>query len=153
MFLKEPFFSSNVCGETYLNYAVSSEISSQLEKRIPSPPGLQILPWPKTEVKHLTIIITITMFLILIKQFTWSINKYVSKVYSGTKHHARSQGTTQNKIDSLRTSLVVQWLRICLAMQRMWVWSLVGELGSHMPQSNRACVPLCATTKDPTWLN
>ena len=72
------------------------------------------------------------------------INKYVSKVYSGPKHHARSQGTTENKIDSLRTSLVVQWLRICLATQRMWVQSLVGELGSHMPQSNRACVPLCA---------
>ena len=28
-------------------------------------------------------------------------------------------------------SLVVQWLRIDLAMQGMWVWSLVGELRSH----------------------
>ena len=33
------------------------------------------------------------------------------------------------------TSLVVQWLRICLAMQGTWIWSLVGELRSHMPQS------------------
>ena len=31
------------------------------------------------------------------------------------------------------TSLVVQWLRICLPMQGMWVWPLVGELRSHMP--------------------
>ena len=31
------------------------------------------------------------------------------------------------------TSLGVQWLRFCLPMKGMWVWSLVGELGSHMP--------------------
>ena len=30
-------------------------------------------------------------------------------------------------------SLVVQWLRICLAMQGTWVWSLVGELKSQVP--------------------
>ena len=30
------------------------------------------------------------------------------------------------------TSLVVQWLRIHFAMQRMWVWSLVGELRVHV---------------------
>ena len=42
-------------------------------------------------------------------------------------------------------SLVVQWLRICLAKKKKkiclampgtWVWSLVGELGSHMPQNS-----------------
>ena len=27
--------------------------------------------------------------------------------------------------------LVVEWLRICFAMQRTWIPSLVGELGSH----------------------
>ena len=31
------------------------------------------------------------------------------------------------------TSVVVQWLRICLAMQGTWVRSLVGELRSHVP--------------------
>ena len=36
----------------------------------------------------------------------------------------------------LGTSLMVQWLRIHLAMQRIRVQSLVGELRSHMPQSN-----------------
>ena len=55
------------------------------------------------------------------------------------------------------TSLVVQWLRICLAMQGTWVWSLVRELRSHMPRSNEARLsPLespCATTKKPTWCN
>ena len=30
--------------------------------------------------------------------------------------------------DVVGTSLVVQWLRICLPMQGTWVWSLVGEL-------------------------
>ena len=32
------------------------------------------------------------------------------------------------------TSLVVQWLRICLPMQGTQVRSLFGELRSHMPQ-------------------
>ena len=31
------------------------------------------------------------------------------------------------------TSLVVQWLRICLVIQRMWLHSLLGELRCHMP--------------------
>ena len=35
-----------------------------------------------------------------------------------------------------RTSLVVQWLRIRLAMQGTWVQSLVGELRSHKPWGN-----------------
>ena len=37
--------------------------------------------------------------------------------------------------------LVVQGLGICLPMQGTWVLSLVGELRSHMPQSNCAHVP------------
>ena len=36
----------------------------------------------------------------------------------------------------LGTSLVVQWLRIHLAVQGMWVQSLVGELRSDIPQSS-----------------
>ena len=32
--------------------------------------------------------------------------------------------------------LVVEWLRICFAMQGMWTPSLVGELGSHILGSN-----------------
>ena len=35
-----------------------------------------------------------------------------------------------------RISLLVQWLRVLLAMQGMQVQSLVGELRSHMLQSN-----------------
>ena len=34
------------------------------------------------------------------------------------------------------TSLVVQWLKIWPAMQRMWVLSLVRTLRSHMPRGN-----------------
>ena len=36
----------------------------------------------------------------------------------------------------LRTSLVVQWLKICLAMQGTLGPPLVRELRSHMPCSN-----------------
>ena len=35
-----------------------------------------------------------------------------------------------------RTSLVVQWLRICLAMQGTHVQFLVRELSSHVPWSS-----------------
>ena len=37
------------------------------------------------------------------------------------------------KCKQVGTSLVVQWLRLCLPMQGMRVRSLVGELGSHVP--------------------
>ena len=37
------------------------------------------------------------------------------------------------KSPGLGTSLVVQWLRICLPKQGTWVQSLVRELRSHMP--------------------
>ena len=40
------------------------------------------------------------------------------------------------KVNTLGTSLVVQELRIRLAMQGMQVWSLAGELRSHTLQSN-----------------
>ena len=52
--------------------------------------------------------------------------------------------TSCKKLSILGTSLVVQWLRICLAMQRMRVWSLVGELRPHMPQFHP-----CAATTEP----
>ena len=39
------------------------------------------------------------------------------------------------------TSLVIQWLRIHLAMQEMHVQSLVGELRSHMQWNNEAWAP------------
>ena len=38
--------------------------------------------------------------------------------------------------DTAGTSLVVQWLRICLATQGTQVLSLVGELRSHTLQSS-----------------
>ena len=42
----------------------------------------------------------------------------------------------KKKIQQEGTSLVVQWLRICFAMQGMWVRSLVRELRFHMLQGN-----------------
>ena len=35
------------------------------------------------------------------------------------------------------TSLVVQWLRLHLPMQEMWVQSLAGELRSNMPRGQK----------------
>ena len=40
--------------------------------------------------------------------------------------------------DNLGTTLVIQWLRICLPMQGTRVWSLVWELRSHLPRGNQA---------------
>ena len=40
------------------------------------------------------------------------------------------------------TGLVVQWLRIHLAVQGTQVLSLAGELRCHMPRGNWVCVPL-----------
>ena len=43
-----------------------------------------------------------------------------------------------------------KWLRICLAMQGIWIWSLVEELRSHMPGMGQ--LSLCATTTEaPAW--
>ena len=40
-----------------------------------------------------------------------------------------------------QTSLVVQWLRICLAIKGTQVWSLAGELRSNMPWGNWVHIP------------
>ena len=42
----------------------------------------------------------------------------------------------KDKNHMIGNSLALQWLRVCLAMQRMQVQSLVEELWSHMPHSN-----------------
>ena len=42
----------------------------------------------------------------------------------------------KQKIMQTEASLVVQWLRICVPMQGTWIWSLVGELRSHMLWDN-----------------
>ena len=50
----------------------------------------------------------------------------------------------------LETFLVVQWLRICLAMQETWIRSLVGELRCHMLWGNWEHIPVesqCSTMK------
>ena len=67
-----------------------------------------------------------------------------------------------NKMDNLGTSLVVQWLRICLPVQGTWVRALVQEdhtcHGATKPvhHNYRACVPqlqsLRATTTEPQLL-
>ena len=50
--------------------------------------------------------------------------------------------TTQKKVRSEQgTSLVIQWLRLCLLMQGVHVWSLVGQVRS----------PHTSATKPKTW--
>ena len=65
------------------------------------------------------------------------------------------------------TSLMIQWLRICLAVQGIRVQSLVRELSSHMLLQLSPCAPttkptcsgahapqlesLCAVTNELTW--
>jgi len=51
------------------------------------------------------------------------------------------------KILNIEISLVVQWLRIHLAMQGTWVRSLIRELRSHRPQNNEAQLPQLLSPK------
>ena len=50
--------------------------------------------------------------------------------------------------------LVVQWLRICLAVQGTWIQCLVRGLRPHMAQSNQVFAPQPENPilKDPTGL-
>ena len=52
---------------------------------------------------------------------------------------------------------MVQWLRICLAIQQIWVQSLIGELGSQVPWGNWAfmlqLLTLHTTTRESTLCN
>ena len=44
---------------------------------------------------------------------------------------------TSFKKVNLGTSLMVQWLGLCLPIQKMWIQSLVGDLRSHMPHGRK----------------
>ena len=61
----------------------------------------------------------------------------VSEVFFGWERRVAisrcSSVAWRRREDRKGTSLVVQWLRTCLAMQGMRVWSLVGEWRSHRP--------------------
>ena len=61
------------------------------------------------------------------------------------------------KMGRVGTSLVAQWLRVYLAIQRTWVRSLVRQLRSHMLWSyyfqGLQLLSLCATAIDPKCYN
>ena len=59
--------------------------------------------------------------------------------YRRLKLHVQKKKKNQGKIRE--TSLVVQWLRICFAMQGTWVQSLFGELRSHKLWDSSAGAP------------
>ena len=75
----------------------------------------------------------------------WSVNavKKSCRVVPAGGFLAGSLGNSGIKSPEGGTSLVVLGLRLCLAMHRTWIQSLVGELGCHVPQSH----------EDPTQLN
>ena len=60
---------------------------------------------------------------------------------TGTTRCFGTVSKTGVKNSRVGTSLVVEWLRICLAMQGTWVWSLAQELRSNIPQSNEVHTP------------
>ena len=61
-------------------------------------------------------------------------------------HHILHIKINSNRLKTWNwTSLVVQWMGVCLPMQGTQVWSLVGRF--HMPQSNYS---LYTTTTEPT---
>ena len=51
--------------------------------------------------------------------------------YHAKKHKYTDLNTV--KTNATGTSLVVQWLRLHLPVQEAHVWSLIGQLRSHMP--------------------
>ena len=51
--------------------------------------------------------------------------------------------------DTSRTSLVVQWLRVCLPMWGTWVWSLIQEDSSCFSTTKPTCHSYWANALDP----
>ena len=68
----------------------------------------------------------------------WEINTFV-KGHSLCHGHTLSLGKIFLSIKVIfhGISLEGQCLRLCLPMQRVWVQSLVGELGSHVPHGQK----------------
>ena len=59
----------------------------------------------------------------------------LSAFLQGPSSWSNLRGSRLMKINLVWASLVVQWLRVCLAMQGTWVPSLV-QKDSHLPGSN-----------------
>ena len=55
----------------------------------------------------------------------WVDKQNVVETYNGILFHLKME---------VGTSLAIQWLRLCLPMQEIRLWSLVEELRSHMAE-------------------
>ena len=60
---------------------------------------------------------------------------YHQKGGSERQYRRHPPAPNATKTQQTRTAMVVQWFRICPAMQGMWVRSLIGELRFHVQQS------------------
>ena len=63
-------------------------------------------------------------------QASWKMLTYTAWIQRRLEPIAHNLGKKEAE-EHYGTSMVVQWLRLCLPTQRTWVWSLVGELRSH----------------------
>ena len=74
-------------------------------------------------------------FFLIFETHPYMYISYSRKILLKTLREKNKQ--TNKKIKTLRdrTYLVVQWLRLCLPWQGMWVQTLVWELGSHVPHA------------------
>ena len=60
----------------------------------------------------------------------------LEKVVGQQQRHGTAKKENKKKA-TLGTSLTVQWLRLCFAMQVVQVRSLIGEVRSHMAHSQK----------------
>ena len=95
------------------------------------------------EYGHICLPVANGCFHAIVAKTLWSIKSRTLTICACKKTaDLWKQGYKKNQ---KRTSLVVQWLRICLPMQGTGVQSLVGKLRSHMP--HRATKPVCRNNR------
>ena len=82
------------------------------------PPGNSLNKTTEKKKKKKTTEIKTTKFYIYIQGYFSTLFQVVTHTYI---------------INMMGTSLLVQWLRLCLIMQGVWVRYLVGEVRPHMP--------------------
>lgn len=68
-------------------------------------------------------------------ELTCEAERHAYHQKGGSERQSRRHPPNATKTQQTRTALVVEWFRICPAVQGMWVRSLIGELRLHVQQS------------------